>query len=155
MGSSSSSTENKNKYIITYRVKLPETPILTKEKDKEKLFIYTIEEIEKAKVYMSYGNQNLRSFFALYQSNLIFISFAPVILLFFYRRFRIKKKNSHIKSFVKSFPIFMIYYFSSMSYMGGMQSEFYLNFFTQDMNKTNEEIGEYLHFKDEYMKKLI
>jgi hypothetical protein len=160
MGSGSSKTSDqsenkKNEFTITYRVKLPDNPIISKEKDENYLFIYTIEEIEKAKLFMNIGNSNLLSYFGSYTINLSIISYAPVILLFFYRRFRIKKNNTKIKSFLKSFPIFIFYYYLTLSIMGSIQTDSYLNFLKQDLNKTNEEINEFLNFKLEYADKLI
>ncbi len=152
MGSSNSNLnkieENKFNSII-YRVKLPTNLITAPEKDERFLYYYTIESMEKAKVFLNLGNTSLVNYFNIYNMNISFISLLPVLYLGLYRRFRIKKQNSRIKSFTKAFPFVVLYYLADIFIVAEFQQDYYFKFLKEDLfaNESGDDINEYLNFK--------
>jgi hypothetical protein len=138
--------------VVTFRVKLPSSPIISKEKDEKYLFFNTIESIEKAKVFMNTGNSHLYKSNVLTVMNIGIMSMLPVINLFFYRRFRITKQKSRLKSFLFAFIISGIYYNLALNIMGEAVQNTYMNFINEDLMKDEpaENIDEYLRFKYSY-----
>lgn len=142
-----------NKYqTMIFQVRLPSQPIISTEKDEKYLFYETIEKFEKAKIFLNLGNPKLLDYFNLNTMTLSFFSMAPVLFLFLYRRFRIKKNNSRIKSFAKSFPLWFLYYFGYSYIISEIKVEKYVEFIKQDLmpEAKQEEVDEFFRFKSNY-----
>lgn len=156
MGSSNSvsNLENKNDNCIqvTYRVKLPTSPIISKQKDEKFLFYNTVENMEKAKVFMNMGNPNLFSYYNIINMNFSFMSLVPVLFIALYRRFRIKKLNSKLLSTAKAIPLVIAYIALENITIVDFQQDFYFKFIKEELmtNDTAEDINNYLEFKNIY-----
>jgi hypothetical protein len=156
MGSSNSISkieDNNENYIkITYRVKLPTNPIVSKEKDENFLFCNTVENMEKAKVFMNMGNPNLFSYYNVINMNFSFMSLVPVLFIALYRRFKIKKLNTKLMSTAKALPFVIAYIALENMTIVDFQQDFYFKFIKEELmpNDTTDDINSYLEFKNIY-----
>ena len=89
---------------ILYRVKLPDPPIISKEEDEKLLYSYIREQFELSKAAHKIYSDNNKLFIGLinYYDSQFFLSYVACLNLYFYRRLRIKKNFSRIKSLFRS-----------------------------------------------------
>ena len=88
---------------IKYRIKLPDPVIISKEDDEKFLYSYVREQFElsKAALKLESANNLFISLLNFHESQ-FFLSYVVCLNLFLYRRFRIKKNFSRVKSMFRS-----------------------------------------------------
>jgi len=154
---------NNNKediHTLTYRVKLPDTPIISAEKDIKYLLYSHIEDIENGKAcfFLPAYNEKLNLCNQLQQNLIFFLSFYPVITTFIYRYLRISRKRSRKFSFFISISLgTILYYYPFVNLLNTQRISMYAEFIFDNLlnDLDTEGQNEYFKFKSDYLKSLV
>jgi hypothetical protein len=135
---------------FTYRVKLPDPPIISPTMDEKYNYRYVVELMEKTKCQADLPEKNFYYFNYNYYHRLspLINSLTAIIIIMSYRKFRYYKNNTLVKSILKTTLCAIPILFLQQSYLE-MTKSLYHEFVKEILNTDDEkQINEFNEYKN-------